>query len=119
MEYNTGRYASGLRLTSREELVLVEIGLDKIDTASSFVEYMSESYMFSRSSVWYILKRLKDKGALDFATKDDPGKALELTSLGKAQMRSISSGRNKLIEHFTSAYVINVSGKTHSSQGVG
>ena len=56
------------KFTEREQLVLLEIGSDVIDTASSFVNYISEAYGFSKSSVWYVLKKLKDKDVIDFAT---------------------------------------------------
>ncbi|MCW6159889.1 MAG: hypothetical protein LVQ95_02255 [Candidatus Micrarchaeales archaeon] len=76
-------------LSQRERLIVMEIGLDSIDSASSFVGYMSESYGFSKSSVWYNLNRLKEKNVLDFATKDEPGKLLALTKVGVAEFRSM------------------------------
>ncbi len=76
-------------LTKRERLVVVEIGRDMIDSASAFVSYMSEAYGFSKSSVWYNLKRLKEKGVLDFATKDELGKPLVLTRAGLAGLTAL------------------------------
>ena len=98
---STIRYASASRLTKREQLVIIEIGLDRVDTASSFVEYMSESYGFSRSSVWYILKRLKGRGVLDFATKGEPGKALELAKPGREELRLAEKAKKEIVSYFT------------------
>ena len=77
------------RLSQRERLIVMEIGLDSIDSASAFVSYINESYGFSKSSVWYNLNRLKEKGAVDFATKEEPGKQLMLTKAGVAEFRSM------------------------------
>lgn len=78
------------KLSKREQLVILEIGGDQIDSASGFVNYMSEAYGFSKSSVWYILNRLKEKHIVDFASKDEPGKRLELTDGGSMELRSLS-----------------------------
>ncbi len=90
-----------ISLTKREQLVIIEIGLDRIDSASRFVEYMSDSYGISKSSVWYLLNRLKDKGVLGFASKDDPGKDLELTRNGRDLYRQTESQSKKILEYFT------------------
>ncbi len=86
------------RLTKREQLVILEISGDAIDSASAFVSYISESYGFSKSSVWYNLNRLKEKGLLDFATKEEPGKALLLTKQGSHELRSLVSSGVRLEE---------------------
>lgn len=89
------------RLTKREQLVVMEIGGDTIDSASAFVSYMSEIYGFSKSSVWYNLNRLKDKGVVDFATKDEPGKSLTLTNSGEKKLSALAKAGVKLddLEH--------------------
>lgn len=84
------------RLTKREELVVLEIGIDMIDSASAFVSYISESYGFSKSSVWYNLNRLKEKGLLDFATKDEPGKGLSLTRHGSQELQAMVRAGKRL-----------------------
>ena len=81
---------------------MIEIGFDKIDSASSFVEYISESYGFSKSSIWYNLNRLREKGLLDFATRDEVGKALELTDAGTSEF-SVLEKSQKEIEGMFSA----------------
>jgi DNA-binding PadR family transcriptional regulator len=89
----TTRVERILKLSRREQLILLEIGYDAIDSASAFVGYMSEEYGFSKSSLWYNLKRLKERKLLDFATKDEPGKTLVLTRRGAEQLRTlVSSG---------------------------
>lgn len=77
------------RLTKREQLVVLEIGYDSIDSASAFVGYISECYGFSKSSVWYNLNRLKEKGIVDFATKEEAGKVLKLTGSGVRDLQAL------------------------------
>ena len=86
------------KLTKREQLLVLEIGGDAIDSASAFVSYISESYGFSKSSVWYNLNRLKEKKVLDFATKEEPGKVLELTKQGSQELRAMSKAGVRLDE---------------------
>lgn len=83
------RAISKSRLTRREQLLVLEIGMDQIDSASSFVGYISEAYGFSKSSVWYNLNRLKEKGMVDFASRDEPGKTLSLTREGSCELRAM------------------------------
>lgn len=71
---------------------MFEIGRDRIDSASSFVNYVYEVYGFSKSSVWYNLNRLKELGILDFANKDEVGKPLCLTRAGLNEMGGIALG---------------------------
>lgn len=78
-----------VRLTKREQLIVLEIGDDMIDSASAFVGYLSDAYGFSKSSVWYNLNRLKEKGVVDFASKEEQGKPLGLTEFGSHQLRSL------------------------------
>ncbi len=92
-------------LSRREQLVLLEIGLDSVATASSFVEYMSDSYGISKSSMWYILKRLKEKELLDFATKEEPGKSLELTGSGRDSLQVVGRSRSDILKYFSDAAV--------------
>lgn len=100
MESNV-RLGLDYMLTAKEQLVMIEIGSDSISSASSFVEYMSESYSISKSSVWYILNRLKDKRLLQFATKEDPGKSLELTKDGIERLRLVEKNKSEIMNRFT------------------
>ncbi len=95
-----------IRLLQREELILLEIGNDRIDSASAFVDYMHESYGFSKSSVWYNLNRLKEKGILDFASRDSPGKSLELTGMGRASLPIVAQERRYLMTAYSSGDVM-------------
>ena len=83
-------------LTKREQLLVLEIGGDAIDSASAFVCYISEAYGFSKSSVWYNLNRLKEKQVVDFATKEEPGKALELTKAGARELHALVRSGTRL-----------------------
>ncbi|MDE1833359.1 MAG: hypothetical protein KGH58_02985 [Candidatus Micrarchaeota archaeon] len=92
------------RLGKREQLLLLEIGRDRIDTASSFVNYMEEEYGFSKSSVWYNLKRLKEMGLLEFASREEIGKPLSLTKPGMEELSRVGRGREELVRGFESVY---------------
>ena len=89
------------RLIQREQLILLEIGRDEIDSASAFVEYLGGEYGFSKSSIWYNLNRLKEKGLLDFASKDSVGKPLMLTPLGLEELGRLEPSRNKIAAGFS------------------
>ncbi len=84
-KYNDG--SENLHVSDKEVMVLSEIGLDQIPTATEFVEYISEKYGFSQSGVWYTLHRLKEKGMLDFTEKGEEYRPLELTEGGKNVLR--------------------------------
>lgn len=89
------------RLNRREQLLVLEIGRDRIDTASSFVDYISDSYGFSKSSAWYCLKRLRELGLAEFANKEEPGKPLTLTRAGEHHLCIIERSKGELIGHFS------------------
>lgn len=76
-------------ISEKESVILYEIGLDEIPTATSFVEYMSQEYSCSASGIWYTLKRLKQKGLVDFTErgKGERDKSLSLTEQGRELMR--------------------------------
>lgn len=97
----------GVKLLRREKLILIEIGRDEIDSASAFVDYMQEVYGFSKSSVWYNLNRLREKGVLDFASKDAPGKRLGLTGAGAAALPGLFRDKREIMERF-SGYAVMV-----------
>ena len=82
------------RLSDRELLVMREIGPDMIDSASKFVDYMSDVFGFSKSSIWYTLNRLKERGLLDFASKSEVGKPLMLTESGRQRMPASARERH-------------------------
>ena len=92
-------------LSLRERLMVLEIGNDKIDSASCFVEYMSYTYGLSKSSVWYCLNRLKESGFADFANRAEQGKPLALTRRGAAGLARLEPERNAVVEHFSRMHV--------------
>ncbi len=94
-----------IRLIGREKLVLFEIGADEIDSASGFVDYMSDAYGFSKSSVWYNLNRLREKGLLGFSTKENPGCRLALTHEGKTLLSRISHEKGTIVGSFSRVYM--------------
>lgn len=80
-----------IRLSEREQLFLLEIGKDVIDSASCFVNYVCEIYGIAKSSSWYCLKRMKDLSLLHFNSKSEQiQKGLFLTQRGKNVLRSLS-----------------------------
>lgn len=91
----------GNKLLQRERLILLEIGADKIDSASVFVDYLNEVYGFSKSSVWYNLNRLKGRGLLDFASRDNPGRRLELTCEGLSLLPGMAQERRELMDAYS------------------
>ena len=91
-----------VELGQREKLILVEIAGDSIDTASSFVDYISEVYGISKSSVWYNLNCLKEKGVLEFADKKHIGEPLRLTRAGQQMLVAMGQERRSIEEMFTS-----------------
>lgn len=96
------------QLSRRDQLLIVEIGKDRIDSASSFVEYISESYGFSRSSIWYIMNKLKEQKVIEFASRDEPGKPLMLTKDGLREYEAIDEmSKKNIMSSFESFDVIN------------
>lgn len=98
-------YSKEIKLSRREQLIMLEIGNDRIDTASSFVDYLQENYGFSKSSSWYCLNRLKEYGLAEFANRYDPGKPLRLTKEGLDQLNILEHMRNELITHFSTSFL--------------
>ncbi len=90
MAYTKGE-RSILKLNDVEKLLLLEISNDLIDSASKFVDYISSEYQIPKSTVWYNLKKLKLLEIIDFASKEEIGKPLRLTAIGKKAIYSMSS----------------------------
>ena len=93
------------KLIERERLIVLEINSDAIYSASSFVDYLCNSYGFSKSSIWYNLNRLREKNILDFATKDDPGRPLALTKIGMEELAALKYEKNTVKERFAQVYM--------------
>ncbi len=91
------------KLSRREQLLVLEIGRDRIDTASSFVDYINGAYGFSKSSAWYCLNKLKEQGIVEFANRDEVGKPLLLTKEGAQELCCIEKSKNELLNHFSNA----------------
>lgn len=76
--------------------MLAEIGIDWGSTATSFVEYMCGRYDISRSGAWYCLKKLKEKGVVEFTEKGEEFKPLRMTEKGLEAFRaSMSEARRE------------------------
>ncbi len=84
--------AKKMRLSEREQLFIIEIGGDTIDSASSFVSYIKDIYGIAKSSSWYCLNHLKGLGLLHFASKSEKGAiGLSLTIEGKDLLSNLST----------------------------
>jgi hypothetical protein len=105
------------KLSRREQLIVLEIGIDRIDTASSFVDYIEENYGFSKSSIWYCLNRLKESGLVEFACKQDHiGKPLSLTKPGKLELGRLGVERNTIVTQFSNSFMERTRHNTISSK---
>ncbi len=89
------------KLNRREQLLILEIGRDRIDTASSFVDYINSSYGFSKSSAWYCLNKLKEQGLVEFANREELGRPLMLTKEGSLELCSIEKSKGELLSYFS------------------
>ena len=96
-----GALAKEVVLSRREQLIILEIDCDAIDSASSFVDYISDEYGISKSSVWYNLNSLKENGVIDFADKQHQGKPLMLTKNGTDQLGALARRRSAILEAFS------------------
>jgi DNA-binding MarR family transcriptional regulator len=84
------KVGDSIKLGGKEQIIIMEIGYEHIDSASAFVDYIYEEYGFSKSTVWYNLKKLKKKGVVSFAEKGESQKPLELTKEGIVLMRGLA-----------------------------
>ena len=75
------------RFNDKELLILSELGLDQVPSATSFVEFVAPKYGLSMSGVWYTLKKLKRKRVVDFTEKGEGNKPLALTDIGLGVFR--------------------------------
>jgi DNA-binding PadR family transcriptional regulator len=94
-----------IKIGRREQLIMLEIGKDQIDTASSFVDYIRDMYGFSKSSVWYCLNRLRESRLVEFANRDEIGKPLSLTRQGLGELAKVEPSRNEIIMRFSSSFL--------------
>ncbi len=80
-------------LSRKERVILSEIGIGYIPTATSFVEYIAGKYGISASGVWYTLKKLKEKRVVDFMERGrgEECKPLSLTPGGREIVRKRSA----------------------------
>ncbi|MDE1866052.1 MAG: hypothetical protein KGH94_05455 [Candidatus Micrarchaeota archaeon] len=93
--------AKEVSLSRREQLLVLEIDHDTIDSASAFVDYISDEYGISKSSVWYNLNCLKEKGIVSFADKQHPGEPLMLSRKGFEQLAALAGRRTAVLEAFS------------------
>lgn len=81
----------GFRMSDKAVMIIAEIGLDEIATATSFIEYFCSKYGVSRSGAWYCLKKLKKAGLVAFAEKGEQHAPLSLTDKGVELFRRFGS----------------------------
>ncbi len=85
-------------VSDRDRLIISEIGLDRIDSASCFVDYISDIYGIAKSTAWYSLKRLKASDLLYFpGKKEESEPGLFLTGKGKVLLQKITGKSQKAL----------------------
>ncbi len=76
------------RLSGKEAWLLAEIGMDWGATATSFVDYICDTYDISRSGAWYHLKKLQKEGVVEFTERGEEQKPLRMTEQGLEAFRA-------------------------------
>jgi DNA-binding PadR family transcriptional regulator len=97
-----------LTFSEKEIVLLAEIGLNEVPTATDFVEYASEQYKMSQSGIWYTLKKLKKVGMLDFTEKGEAYRPLALTEGGMRVLRNSMMPVNRVDKNVTGVAEIQV-----------
>jgi predicted transcriptional regulator len=71
------------RLSEKEKLILDEISKnDGNRCITSFVSLVCEKYGFSKTCVWYNLRKMKDSGLIVFGNSNERGMKARMTLLG-------------------------------------
>jgi hypothetical protein len=89
--------SSEISLSDKKMMVVYEIGLNLIPTATEFVYYVSAKYGFSESGVWYMLKSLKRAGVVDFTEKGEEQRPLALTDIGMKLVRNVPRAKVQVV----------------------
>jgi DNA-binding PadR family transcriptional regulator len=89
MQWATTRYDAldAFRISEKAATLMMEIGLDEVATATSFIDYFCSKYGVSKSGAWYCLKKLKKAGLVEFTEKGESYKPLSLTPGGVELLR--------------------------------
>lgn len=69
------------RLNKKEKIILKEAANNKTNV-TRLVYQISKDYGFSKTCIWYNLKKLKQSGLLDFGDLEKKGINVQLTFLG-------------------------------------
>jgi predicted transcriptional regulator len=69
------------RLNEKEKIILEEAAKNNTNV-TKLVSHISKAHGFSKTSVWYNLKKLKEDGLLIFGDCDKKGINVKLTLLG-------------------------------------
>ena len=71
------------RLNEKEKLILDEISKNNGNHCiTSFVSIICEKYGFSKTCVWYNLRKMKDSGLIVFGNSNEKGMKARMTMLG-------------------------------------
>jgi len=71
------------RLNKKEKLILKEMCNNNGNHCiTKFVSFISEKYGFSRTSVWYNLRKMKNSGLIVFGSSEEKGIKARITMLG-------------------------------------
>lgn len=71
------------RLSEKEKLILNEISKNNDNSCiTGFVSLLCEKYGFSKTCVWYNLRKMKDSGLIVFGNSNEKGMKARMTVLG-------------------------------------
>jgi predicted transcriptional regulator len=87
----------GFRLSDKAVMIIAEIGLGEISTATSFIDYFCSKYGMSKSGAWYCLKKLKKAGLVAFTEKGEQYTPLSLTEKGIELFRKFGSVTSRAV----------------------
>ena len=83
------------RRLNKKELIILDEAAKNSTNVTKLVCLISKNYGFSKTSIWYNLKKLKQDGLLVFGDSDCKGIDVQLTFLGSLIQNNGNNGRCK------------------------
>jgi len=72
------------RLNKKEKLILREMRNNGNHCITKFVSFMCNKYGFSKTCIWYNLRKMREDGLIIFGDSKEKGKEPRLTFFGSA-----------------------------------
>ena len=82
------------RLTEKEKIILGEAA-ENSTNVTKLVFHIAKNHGFSKTCIWYNLRKLKEDGLLVFGDSDNKGINVQLTFLGSLIHNNGNNGRCK------------------------